>query len=58
MARSLYITNIDYHRKIEIYSLETNKTFKVNGQRLKLFYENFQVHNGDRVCLEKTMEQT
>ncbi|KAJ8749935.1 hypothetical protein K2173_013850 [Erythroxylum novogranatense] len=36
------ITNIFPHGAIEIRSLETHKVFKVNGHRLKPFYEGFQ----------------
>ncbi|KAJ8772971.1 hypothetical protein K2173_028148 [Erythroxylum novogranatense] len=36
------ITNIFPHGAVEIRSLETHKVFKVNGHRLKPFYEGFQ----------------
>ncbi|KAK1434047.1 hypothetical protein QVD17_10965 [Tagetes erecta] len=37
---------------LEITSEKTGKTFKVNGHRLKLFYEGFQKVNNDMVELE------
>lgn len=36
------VTNIFPHGAIDIRSLETNKTLKVNGHRLKPYYEGFQ----------------
>ena len=36
------ITNIYEHGAVQITSLETGKSFKVNGHRLKIFYENFE----------------
>ncbi|XP_012448861.1 uncharacterized protein LOC105772064 [Gossypium raimondii] len=38
---------------VEIQSKETWKCFKVNGQRLKPFYENFQMHTVEEIVLEK-----
>ncbi|KAK9077919.1 hypothetical protein SSX86_001976 [Deinandra increscens subsp. villosa] len=36
------VTNVFPHGAVEISSETTGKTFKVNGHRLKLFYEGFQ----------------
>ncbi|GMP95941.1 hypothetical protein CsSME_00044802 [Camellia sinensis var. sinensis] len=42
-----------YHsRLLEIQSLATSKVFKVNGHRLKTFYEGFQVQNVEQLDLE------
>ncbi|XP_040948682.1 uncharacterized protein [Gossypium hirsutum] len=38
---------------VEIQSEETQKCFKVNGQRLKPFYENFQTHTIEEIDLEE-----
>ncbi|XP_016731894.1 uncharacterized protein [Gossypium hirsutum] len=38
---------------VEIQSEETRKCFKVNGQRLKPFYENFQMHIIEKIVLEE-----
>ena len=46
------ITNVFPHGAVEIQSLETSKVFKVNGQRLKPFYEGFQVENVAELDLE------
>ncbi|XXG61476.1 hypothetical protein AAC387_Pa05g0079 [Persea americana] len=37
---------------LEIQSLATSKVFKVNGHRLKPFYEGFQVENVEKLDLE------
>ncbi|GJT37752.1 DNA-directed DNA polymerase [Tanacetum coccineum] len=37
---------------VEIKSLSTDKIFKVNGHRLKPFYEGFQVYNMEEISLE------
>ena len=39
------VTNIFPHGVVEIQSLATSKMFKVNGHRLKPFYEGLQVEN-------------
>ena len=44
MGWSFIITNVFSHGAIKIKSLQTNKEFKVNGHRLKPYYENFQKH--------------
>ncbi|KAJ9173780.1 hypothetical protein P3X46_016884 [Hevea brasiliensis] len=36
-----FVTNVFPYGVVEIQSLETNKVFKVNGHRLKPFYEGF-----------------
>ncbi|XP_073138543.1 uncharacterized protein [Henckelia pumila] len=38
------ITNIFHHGAVEIKSLETSKIFKVNGQRLKHYFEGVQAN--------------
>ncbi|XP_042950185.1 uncharacterized protein LOC122282293 [Carya illinoinensis] len=40
---------------VEIQSLATSKVFKVNGHRLKLFYEGFQVENVVELDLEDSI---
>ena len=42
---------------VEIQSLETNKIFKVNGHRLKLFYEGFQPHMTEETTLDWVHEE-
>ena len=39
------VTNVFPHGAIEIQSLATSKVSKVNGHRLKPFYEGLQVEN-------------
>ncbi|XP_062093887.1 uncharacterized protein LOC133799913 [Humulus lupulus] len=46
------VTNVLPHGAVEILSLDTAKKFKVNGHRLKPFYEVFQVLNVDQMTLE------
>jgi hypothetical protein len=46
------ITNVFPHGAVEIQSLTTSKVFKVNGHRLKIFYEGFQVKNVGKLNLE------
>ena len=46
------VTNIFPHDAVEIQSLATSKVFKVNGHRLKTFYEGFQVENVAKLDLE------
>ncbi|GMP92755.1 hypothetical protein CsSME_00042843 [Camellia sinensis var. sinensis] len=42
-----------YHSRLfEIQSLATSKVFKLNGHRLKTFYEGFQVQNVEQLDLE------
>ncbi|XP_040988962.1 uncharacterized protein LOC121236580 [Juglans microcarpa x Juglans regia] len=40
------------HGAVEIQSLATSKVVKVNGHRLKTFYEGFQVENAAKLDLE------
>ncbi|KAJ9173994.1 hypothetical protein P3X46_017072 [Hevea brasiliensis] len=47
------VTNVFPHGAIEIQSLTTNKAFKMNGHRLKLYYEGYQVCNVEEVDLEE-----
>jgi hypothetical protein len=46
------VTNLFLNGAIEIQSLATSKVFKVNGHRLKIFYEGFQVENVRKLDLE------
>ncbi|KAK8276598.1 hypothetical protein V6Z12_D10G210400 [Gossypium hirsutum] len=47
------VTNLFSNGAVEIQSEETQKCFKVNGQRLKPFYENFQTHTVEEIVLEE-----
>ncbi|XP_031266564.1 uncharacterized protein LOC116124952 [Pistacia vera] len=49
------VTNVFPHGAVEIQSLKTNKVFKVNGHRLKPYYEGFQVCNIEEVGLEESI---
>ena len=46
------VTNVFPHGAIEIQSMATSKVFKVNGRRLKPFYEGLQVENVEKLELE------
>ena len=46
------VTNIFPHGAVEIQSLATSKVFKVNGHRLKPFYQGLQVKNVEKLDLE------
>ncbi|KAF7844118.1 uncharacterized protein G2W53_001023 [Senna tora] len=51
--------DLSYHSRLklfpaEIQSLDTAKTFKVNGHHLKPFYEGLQGANLEEIELEKT----
>ncbi|XP_031116495.1 uncharacterized protein LOC116020153 [Ipomoea triloba] len=46
------VTNVFPHGAVEIHSLETGKSFKVNGHRLKPFYEGFQAYNVEEIGLQ------
>lgn len=39
------VINLFYHGAVEVQSPNSGKKFKVNGYRLKHFYEGFQVHD-------------
>ncbi|KAJ8749092.1 hypothetical protein K2173_013699 [Erythroxylum novogranatense] len=45
------VTNVFSHGAVEIKSLDTFKVFKVNGHRLKPYYENLQVEAVDKIEL-------
>ena len=47
------VINIFPHGAVEIRSLKKGKEFKVNGHRLKPYYENFQTLNVDEAPLYK-----
>ena len=47
------VTNVFPHGAVEIQSLATSKVFKVNGHRLKPFYEGLQVEEVDKLDLEE-----
>ena len=46
------VTNVFPHGAVEIKSLETQKRFKVNGHRLKPFFEAAQLHKVEQTKLE------
>ena len=46
------VTNVFPHDAIEIRSPTSDKVFKVNGHRLKPFYEGFSVNIVEDVALE------
>jgi hypothetical protein len=46
------VTNVFPHGAVEIQSLATSKVIKVNGHRLKTFYEGFQIENVVKLDLE------
>ena len=46
------VNNVFPHGAVEIQSLATSKVFKVNGHRLKPFYEGLQVENVAKLDLE------
>ncbi|GJU34507.1 pol polyprotein [Tanacetum coccineum] len=52
------VTNVFPHGAVEIKSLSTDKIFKVNGHRLKPFYEGFQVCNMEEMSLELSIYAT
>ena len=45
------VINVFHHGAVEIRSLKTGKEFKVNGHRLKPYYENFQTLNVEEAPL-------
>ncbi|XP_074297799.1 uncharacterized protein LOC141628574 [Silene latifolia] len=49
--RPYVVTDVVFHGAIEIRSLATNKVVKVNGQRLKPYYEGFQVETVESLTL-------
>ena len=49
------VTNVFPHGAVEIQSLATSKVFKVNGHRLKPFYEGLQVKNVAKLDLEDSI---
>ena len=46
------ITNVFVHGAVQIQSLKTGHEFKVNGHRLKPYYENFVEHTVDDTPLD------
>ena len=46
------VTNVFPYSAVEVQSFETNKVFKVNGHRLKPFYEGFKEHMINEVQLK------
>lgn len=50
--RPFVVTNVFPHGAVEIQNLATSKVFKVNGHRLKTFYEGFQIENVVKLDLE------
>ena len=47
------VTKVYPHGAVEIRSFDTNKEFKVNGQRLKPYYEGFKVENVESIELHE-----
>ncbi|KAL7600242.1 uncharacterized protein LOC111880955 [Lactuca sativa] len=47
------VTNVFGHGAVEIKSNKTGKAFKVNGHRLKVFYEGFQEKDIEVDSLER-----
>ncbi|XP_074298418.1 uncharacterized protein LOC141629293 [Silene latifolia] len=45
------VTDVAFHGAIEIRSLATHKVLKVNGQRLKAYYEGFKVETVESLTL-------
>ena len=45
------VTNVFPHGAVEIQNMDTGKVFKVNGQRLKPFYEGFQPYVVETIYL-------
>jgi hypothetical protein len=50
-----FVTNVFPRGPVEIQSLATSKVFKVNGHRLKIFYEGFQVENVGKLDLKDSI---
>ena len=50
--RPFVVTNVFPHGTVEIQSLATSKVFKVNGHKLKPFYEGLQVKNVAKLDLK------
>ena len=46
------VTNVFSHGAVEIQSLATSKVFKVNGHKLKPFYEGLEVENVAKLDLK------
>ena len=53
--RPFVVTNVFPQGAVEIQSLATSKVFKVNGHRLKPFYEGLQVENVAKLDLEDSI---
>ncbi|XP_040369481.1 uncharacterized protein LOC112184819 [Rosa chinensis] len=51
------ITNVYSHGAVEIRSEKTGKVFKVNGHRLKIYYEPFVMQNVELVPLHEPVSQ-
>ena len=51
------VTNIFNHGAVEITSQKIGNTFKVNGHRLKLYYEEFKVKNEEMEVFESPTYQ-
>ncbi|XP_074299456.1 uncharacterized protein LOC141630562 [Silene latifolia] len=49
------VTKVFPHGAVEIQSLETGKFLKVNGQRLKLYYDGFQMEGVKTILLSETI---
>lgn len=47
-----FITHVHPHGAVELQSLTSTKTFKVNGHRLKLFHEISQEETVEEITLQ------
>ncbi|XP_074297762.1 uncharacterized protein LOC141628533 [Silene latifolia] len=47
------VTKVFPHGAVEIQSLELGKFLKVNGQRLKLYYDGFQIEGFESILLSE-----
>ena len=52
MDLSFVITNVFSFGVVEIKNVLTNNSFKMNGHRLKHFFEGFQEHIVEEVALQ------
>ena len=46
------VINVFSHGAVEIQSLDTGKIFKINGHRLKLFYDKVDANGGETTTLD------
>ena len=51
LAGPFVVSHVFPHGAVEIQSLRTNKIFKVNGHRLKSYYETFETKYSEAILL-------